>query len=521
MTDSGYPRQTRLWHRGTPLSEAILLFEGDAHDISVSISRDHTPGFERNLLRHIITFRNVDNYLLTEDASGAPQLDKVEIPKDARLSFHREWLFIELRSDWTLGDHHYPPGSLLVALSDAWMRGERAVELLFSPSDRISLESYFFTRSYAVLSLLDNVRSRLLVASPPDTTRGQTRWVLAELPSISTFSSIAADPVDAEQSDDILLMMTDFLTPTTMALQSLGPNPPPPKVIKSSPAFFDASPYEITQNEAVSSDGTRIPYFQVSRRGIAADGSHPTLLYGYGGFEVSMTPSYSGPLGKIWLELGGVYVLANLRGGGEFGPSWHQAALRENRHRSYEDFAAIAEHLVKRKITSPRLLGAMGGSNGGLLMGNVLVKYPYLFGAIVCQVPLLDMRRYHRLLAGASWVDEYGNPDDPEQWKFIQTFSPYHLLETVPTEQSIDDEPQEAMSTPSVRLPPVLFYTSTKDDRVHPGHARKMVAKMLERGHRQVFYYENIEGGHGGAANNSQRAFMNALSWTFLWQHLR
>jgi prolyl oligopeptidase len=272
--------------------------------------------------------------------------------------------------------------------------------------------------------------------------------------------------------------------------------------LKALPAFFNADGLHIEQRFATSLDGTRVPYFLVSREKLKLNGKTPTLLYGYGGFEVSLTPAYSGATGAAWLERGGAYALANIRGGGEYGPRWHQAALKENRHKAYEDFAAVARDLIASKVTKPKHLGAMGGSNGGLLMGNMLVQYPELFGAIVCQVPLLDMKRYHTLLAGASWMGEYGDPDDPAQWSYIQTFSPYQLAK------------------PGVKYPRTLFTTSTRDDRVHPGHARKMVAKLKEQGH-DVLYWENIEGGHGGAANNEQRAYMWALSWSFLWNELR
>jgi prolyl oligopeptidase len=245
-----------------------------------------------------------------------------------------------------------------------------------------------------------------------------------------------------------------------------------------------------------------IPYFEVARKDLVYNGKNPTLLYGYGGFEVPMLPSYQPEVGAAWLEKGGTYVVANIRGGGEFGPKWHQAALKANRHKAYEDFIAVAEDLIRRKVTSPQHLGIRGGSNGGLLMGNMLTMRPDLFGAIVCAVPLLDMSRYHKLLAGASWMAEYGNPDVPVEWEFIRTFSPYHNVRR------------------DVKYPPILFTTSTRDDRVHPGHARKMVAKMKAMGHN-VLYYENIEGGHAGAADNKQRAFMTALAFTFLWEHLK
>ena len=268
------------------------------------------------------------------------------------------------------------------------------------------------------------------------------------------------------------------------------------------------------QRFATSRDGTRVPYFVVWPRGAKADGDNPTLLYGYGGFEVSMQPSYSGTLGRAWTTRGGVYVLANIRGGGEFGPAWHQAALKANRQKAYDDFIAVAEDLVAARITKPARLGIQGGSNGGLLVGAVVVQRPDLFGAVVCQVPLLDMRRYHRLLAGASWMAEYGNPDDPAEWAFIRTYSPYHNVPRAP----------RSVATPApgervARLPPILVDTSTRDDRVHPGHARKFALRLAEQGHRPL-YWENLEGGHGGAADNAQRSLMMALEYTFLWQVL-
>lgn len=294
--------------------------------------------------------------------------------------------------------------------------------------------------------------------------------------------------------------MTDFLTPTSLYYGEIGRGAP--EKLKSLPGFFETEGLAVSQHEAKSKDGTRVPYFQVSAKAIKLNGENPTVLYGYGGFEVSMTPSYSAGIGEAWLEKGGVWVVANIRGGGEFGPKWHQAALKANRNKAYEDFIAVAEDLIARRLTSTPHLGIMGGSNGGLLMGNMLTLRPDLFGAIVCQVPLLDMRRYHTLLAGASWMGEYGDPDKAEEWAFLQKYSPYHNVRK------------------DVKYPRTLFTTSTRDDRVHPGHARKMVAKMKDQGH-DVLYYENIEGGHGGAANNEQRAFMSALAWTFFARELR
>jgi prolyl oligopeptidase len=272
--------------------------------------------------------------------------------------------------------------------------------------------------------------------------------------------------------------------------------------LKQSPSFFQTEGLDVVQHEAISKDGTRIPYFQIGPKDLPFDGSTPTLLYGYGGFEIPLVPTYEPITGVSWLEHKRVYVIANIRGGGEFGPAWHQAALKANRPRAYEDFIAVAEDLIARKVTSPKHLGIKGGSNGGLLVGNMLTMRPELFGAIVCQVPLLDMRRYHTLLAGASWMGEYGNPDRPEEWKFIRSFSPYHNID------------------PTRSYPPLFITTSTRDDRVHPAHARKMAAQLKAYG-KQVLSYENIEGGHGGAADNKQKAFMDALSWAFLDRELR
>ena len=293
------------------------------------------------------------------------------------------------------------------------------------------------------------------------------------------------------------MVVTDYLTPSTLGVITPGGELEP---LKSSPSFFEAAGYTVTQHFAKSKDGTEIPYFQVAPSEVP-DGGLPTLLYGYGGFEVSLLPSYNSSAGIGWLERGGVFVVANIRGGGEFGPRWHQAALKEKRHKAYEDFAAVGEDLVKRGVTTVPQLGIQGGSNGGLLMGNMYTTYPDHWGAVVCQVPLLDMKRYTKLLAGASWAGEYGDPDDPEQWAFLEQYSPYH---------NVDAEKA---------YPPILFTTSTRDDRVHPGHARKM-ARLLADSGLSMAYYENIEGGHGGAANNAQRAFMRSLTYEFLWRNL-
>jgi prolyl oligopeptidase len=489
MTTSGYPRIVKVWRRGTPLASAETVAEGQATDVFVSAGRDHTKGFERDTMYRGITFYTNELFLLRD--GKAVRIDK---PDSANASLHREWLLLELRDDWTVSGATHRAGSLLAARLDAFLAGERSFDTLFAPGERTSLAGFSGTRNHVLLNVLDNVKNRVYVL-----TRGDSGWQNEPLPGLPEFGTISAAAVDDEEGDDYWLTITDYLTPTSLWLGTIGKGEP--ERLKSLPEFFDASGLRVEQREAVSKDGTRVPYFLVGNKDLRRDGTNPTLLYGYGGFEVSLTPSYSATVGSIWTSRGGVYAVANIRGGGEFGPRWHQAALKQNRNKCYEDFAAVAQDLVAQKITSPRHLGIQGGSNGGLLMGNMTTMYPELFRAVVCQVPLLDMLRYHKLLAGASWMGEYGNPDDATEAAWLVRYSPYHNVKQ------------------GVRYPRVLFTTSTRDDRVHPGHARKMMARMKEQGH-DVLYYENIEGGHGGAADNKQAAFLSALAFEFLWQQL-
>lgn len=488
-TTSGYPRVVKQWKRGTPIEAATMVYEGKSEDMYISAWHDPTPGFERDFVNRTLAFYNDELYLRGQDGV----LTRIDAPNSANKFAFRQWLVLELREPWQVGDEKYPAGALLVADFDAYLAGKRELHLLFEPTAHTSLSQVTVTRNHLVLNILHDVKNQLLVVSHRD---GQ--WVRRDFVGAPAIGTTVVSAVDSIDSDALWMTSTDFLTPSTLSLVEAGAKP---EKLKSNPAFFDASKDMVEQHFAVSKDGTRIPYFLVRPKDFAFDGQAPTLLYGYGGFEISLTPIYNGGIGKGWLEKGGVYALANIRGGGEYGPRWHQAALKQHRHKAYEDFAAVADDLVARKITSPRRLGAQGGSNGGLLMGNMLTQYPEKFGAIVVQVPLLDMRRYNTLLAGASWMAEYGNPDKPEEWAFIRTFSPYHLFD------------------PGKTYPPTLFTTSTRDDRVHPGHARKMMAKMLEAG-KDVRYYENIEGGHGGAADNRQAAHMQALAYTFLWNTL-
>jgi len=506
LTPSGYPRVVKRWTRGTPLADAVTVYEGTDEDMYISAWRSHTPGFERDFVHRSKAFYSDELYLAEAPGTPEQRLTKIDVPDSAEVGVRREWMLVELRDDWTVGGATYAAGSLLVARFDDFLAGDRGFTVLFEPTPTTSLAGATWTRHHLVVNVLDDVKNRLHVLTPPSAAEGaDAPWVRSEIPGLPELGTIGVGAVDPVESDDLWVVTTDYLTPTTLSLLRLGEHPGEagaPEPLKSNPAFFDASGMGVAQHFATSDDGTRVPYFVVGRSDLVAGaGAAPTLLYGYGGFEVSLTPGYSGALGRAWLSQGGVYVVANIRGGGEYGPAWHQAALKADRHRAYEDFAAVARDLVARGVTTHEHLGMEGRSNGGLLAGNMLTQYPELFAAVIVGVPLLDMKRYTKLLAGASWAAEYGDPDDPDQWEFLRTFSPYHLF------------------APDREYPPVLFTTSTKDDRVHPGHARKLAALMLSAG-KDVTYYENVEGGHGGAANNAQAAHMAAVHYRFLAERL-
>jgi prolyl oligopeptidase len=489
MTKSGYPRVVKEWKRGAPLAEAKTVFEANADDVAVVGHGMWTRGRKYEFIDRSLTFFTDEIQMRRGD-----RWVRLEKPADAQWQPVGDDLLLQLRSDWTVAGTTFSAGSLLVTDFDRFLDGERKFAVLFKPTARTSLENISATKNYLILTELENVRSRPYLLR---LSRGEWKRTPLEVPP---FGNVSVNGIDANDSDDYFMVIEDFLTPSTLYFGTAGKSAR--ERLKSLPAFFNVEGLDIQQFETKSKDGTRVPYFQISRKGLELDGSNPTLLYGYGGFNISMLPAYSATIGAGWLERGGVYVLANIRGGGEFGPTWHYAARKEHRQRAYDDFIAIAEDLIARKVTSPKHLGIQGGSNGGLLMGVMLTQRPDLFGAVVCQVPLLDMRRFNKLLAGASWMDEYGDPDKPEQWEYISKFSPYQNVQK------------------DRKYPRVLFTTSTRDDRVHPGHARKMVARMKEQGH-DVLYYENIEGGHGGAANNKQAAYMRALAYTFLLKELK
>jgi prolyl oligopeptidase len=483
LTESGYPRVIKRWRRGTPLTDAKTVFEGTRSDVRVIASVDRTPGFERTVLGRALDFWNDKLYELR-----GSELIRIDAPTDASVSIHRQWLLIELRTDWTVGTITYTAGSLLAADYDEFLAGTAQLRVVFEPDEHTALNHYAWTRDRLLIVTLADVASRVEIAVPGSWQREP----LSGIPAATNTVIVAAD----DTGDEFFLDSSGFDTPSKLMR---GTGDGPLHQIKSAPAFFDAENITVAQHFVKSDDGTSIPYFVV--RPANADGPGPTLLSGYGGFETSRTPGYDGVLGRLWLARGGTYAVANIRGGGEYGPGWHTQAMREGRHKVAEDFAAVATDLVNRGITTVEQLGARGGSNGGLLMGIMLTQYPEKFGALVCDVPLLDMKRYHLLLAGASWVAEYGDPDNPDDWAFISEYSPYQNISA------------------TRKYPPVLFTTSTRDDRVHPGHARKMTAALEDAGH-QAWYYENIEGGHAGAADNEQIAFKSALSYAFLWRML-
>lgn len=499
VTESGYPRMVKLWQRGQNLSDAELVFEGETIDVNVSTYVDHTPGFERVSFERSDSFYSSQLYLWGTDR----KLQKVPKPDDAELDFWREHVLILLRSDWTvqdsLGTRVWPAGSLLVGNAAAFLQGDQTFNALFTPTPRTSLVDYSLTYSHILLSVLDNVAGRAEAWYRQDST-----WVKYDIaaPSLGTLHiSSLHDPqlVNDPWAEHFFLNYCDFVTPDSLYLGEVCSGRL--ECIKTSPAFFDATNIHAEQRFATSKDGTQVPYFVVGARDRPDDGKNPTLLTGYGGFEVSEQPRYAAEWGSEWIAKGGVWVVANIRGGGEFGPAWHQAAIGADKQKSYDDFVAVAEDLVAQRVTSARYLGIQGGSNGGLLVGAVMLQRPDLFNAVVCQVPLLDMRRYHILLAGASWVAEYGDPDVPENWAYITQYSPYHNVRK------------------DHAYPPVFFVTSTLDDRVHPAHARKMAARMLEQGHA-VLYHETIEGGHSTGADNNQAADRTAMEFSFLWAQL-
>ncbi|NJB69805.1 prolyl oligopeptidase [Saonia flava] len=484
MTTSGYPRQVKLLKRGTSLKDAELVYEGSTTDVGSfsGILRDGPISYQI-VNRYKTMFSNETIVLI----NNKPIV--LEIPDDAVNSgILKNQLITELKSDWTVEGKKYKQGSVISLNFTDLLVGKKNIQLILEPDEFSSVSSISVTKSKLLINLLNNVKGELYIYSFDDEKWKNTK---VNAPEFGTISIIDTD----ELSDQYFFEFENFLTPSTLFLANADDGTF--QSLKSLKAYFDGTKYKVDQIKVKSKDGTLVPYFLVTSKDMKYDGTNPTLLYAYGGFEISSNPFYSGTFGSVWLENGGVFILANIRGGGEYGPKWHQAGLKEKRQNVFDDFHAVAEDLIAKKVTSPKHLGIMGGSNGGLLVGTAFTQKPELYNAVVCQVPLLDMQRYNKLLAGASWMGEFGNPDVPEEWEYLKKYSPYHNLKE------------------GVSYPEVFFYTSTRDDRVHPGHARKMVAKMIEMGN-PIYYYENIEGGHAGSSTNEQSAKANALMFSYL-----
>lgn len=486
MTTSGYPRMVKLWRRGTPLSSAQTVLEVPTSDMGLFAYSYDAGGRRYQRVNHQKTFYESAQYLYENG-----RLVKLDVPKDADLYLLRDQVVVYVRDPWQVDGKTWTTGAVIAQNVDDFLAGKRNFQLVMQPGPRETMNGMAPTRDFLLVNVLNNVRGELRRYRFEN---GSWRFEKVPAPELGSIGVVATSP----NSNRYFFNYTNFIQPTTLFLADESGAV---KEVKRLPAMFDAKGLHVEQMEATSKDGTKIPFFVVHREGLPHDGRNPTLLYAYGGFEISMTPSYSAAVGAAWLERGGVYVSANIRGGGEFGPQWHRSALKENRQRAYDDFAAVAEALIQHGITSPQHLGIMGGSNGGLLVGVAFTQRPELYNAVVIQVPLLDMQRYSKLLAGASWMAEYGDPDKPEEWAFISKYSPYHNLK------------------PNTKYPKVLFTTTTRDDRVHPGHARKMAAKMESMGY-PFYYFENTEGGHGAGVTSDQRAKTIALTYAYLWKQL-
>ncbi len=499
ITRSGYARTIRLWRRGEPLLQAPVLLEGKFEDVWVSGDHFFSPQGDLVLLDRALDFFHKERWLLTDwRKGGAGRKVQLDLPLDTIIhDWFENFLIVSLRSEWKLESETIPQGTL-VAIPRKELGSISKVYPLLTPGPRMALQQVAATSDRLVVVMMNQVQGELFTFEVKN-EKGQASWKKNAwpIPASSTLSLVSANPFRPE----FFLNQEGFLQPASLfALDSRKVELAKP--IKVRPSKFNSDSLLVEQLEATSKDGTKIPYFVVRPRKIRSDGKNQTLLYGYGGFNLSIQPYYNSVMGRLWLENGGIYVLATIRGGGEFGPAWHKAAMQENRPRAYEDFLAVGEDLISRKITRPSHLGIYGASNGGLLVGVALTQRPDLFSAVFCKVPLLDMLRYTELLAGASWAVEYGDPKDPKMRKVLQSYSPYHQLKE------------------GGDYPVVFFHTSTKDDRVHPGHARKMAKRMLDWGHK-ILYFEYATGGHPAAADLSRMAETDALMFSFFRQHLK
>ncbi|MDH7445666.1 prolyl oligopeptidase family serine peptidase [Aquimarina sp. 2201CG14-23] len=488
LTNSGYPRQVKIWKRGTAIEEAKFVFETDQTNVGVFGGTFFSDKKRHAFVYNAKTFYDIELYNIQGE-----KLIKIDIPKDAQLSgYHKNQFIISLQSDWKVKDVIYKKGSLVSLNFTKSISGELDVKTIYQPNNKSSFVSTSLSKDFVVVNTMENVQNNLIKYTLESDT-----WV-GEKIDAPQYGSIYLRSASGGENNNYFFTYSNFITPTTLYFVQDTTI----KIAKKRKESFSSKGLVVKQNMVTSKDGTLIPYFIVHKENLELDGSNSTLIYAYGGFNSAEQPSYSSTVGIGWLEQGGVYVLANIRGGGEFGPSWHQAALKEKRQNAYDDFYAVSEDLIAKKITAPAHLGAYGWSNGGLLAGVIFTQRPDLYNAVVVGAPLLDMKRYSKLLAGASWMGEYGNPDIPEEWAYIKKYSPYHNV--------FKDK----------KYPEVLFVTSTKDDRVHPGHARKMAAKMKDMGH-PFLYHETVEGGHGGASTNEQSAYMLSSIYTYLNMKLK
>jgi prolyl oligopeptidase len=482
VTTSGYPRTVRRLERGMALAAAPVVFEVEKTDMWAGVMVSHDPAYPFTLFTRMIAFwRNI--YVYEADGKRVT----LDVPENADIEIAHGRLAVAPRTDWQPVDKTYPAGSLLVIGMDKFLAGGRDFAVLFTPAARSALNGWTSLASGVVVSVMENVASRLFFAPATD-------WRAAEIPGLPTASSVSVSKLNPSDpaSEALLFHVDGFLTPPR---QLLGTPAGASEVLKTLPPQFDSAGMSVEQLEATAADGTKIQYFLI---GAPGEGQ-PVYLYGYGGFEVSLGPHYAAQMGAVWCAKGGRYAVANIRGGGEFGPAWHRAGIREKKRIAQDDFAAVAADIEVRGIAPRhRILGA-GGSNGGLLIGNMLTRHPAQFAALICTVPLLDMQRYTKLLAGASWIAEYGDPDIPEDWAFLKEISAYQL------------------AAPGQAYPPILIATTRRDDRVHPGHARKMAAKLQDMGY-DALYFEQAEGGHGAGADAAQRAFFVALEYAFARQ---
>jgi len=497
VTTSGYARTLRLWRRGTDINDAEQIIEVGLEDMSVGINTVAEDDARYSFVTRRPDFFTEQNWLVTPDGA----LAEIPFPIDVNLQgVFGDKLIALMRSDWSpTEDVTYPAGSLIAMDLASSISNSVATEVsvILDPNVNDELDAISavaITRDSIYISALKDVSGKLLRVRSG--AGAEPAWSVAtiELPENGAIRLVSAD----DYSDTLMVSYQSFLTPSALYLINGDEQP---EAIKALAPQFDAEPYLVEQQFVASADGTSIPYYIVRAADAPMDGSTPTRLTAYGGFELSRTPAYVSAQSQVWLQQGGAYVLANIRGGGEYGPQWHQTALLENRQRVFDDFIAVAEDIIERGLTSPAHLGITGGSNGGLLVTAAMVQRPDLYNAIISAVPLIDMLRYHLLLAGASWTAEYGNPDIPAHYNFISEYSPYQNVRA------------------DADYPEIFLWTNPKDDRVHPGHARKMAARMLEQGH-ELIYFENAEGGHGGGANLGQLAVTQAMEVIYLLQKL-